>query len=388
MMRKSFFAFVLSAGALAGPVGVVAPPTTTAPAALSGAADENADSPAAQLWRRIEKLGQAVPSTQPYETWFAANRRRLRVLLREAELYLTLYPGGARRDEVIRLELSGLYELAALRGEAPTALRKRVAELLANPPSDTVLHEAAYWKLVCERSGCVVPTGTQPAVGGRRDMAAWQAACEAYIKAYPTSRYVPRLVTLCFEDAIARGDWQKMQAALEHMRTYFPDHPATERLAAKWRRVSALGEPVQIQLELVNGEVFDSKSVRGRPLLVVVWAAYDDSSRRCLRAIAAYRKVHEELAVVGVALDGEPKLALRAADELGIDWPLACDRLGWGGRFVRTWAIKRLPTVLAVDKEGRLAGIASEHSWKERVRRLLERGAEVPRGDSERATGP
>jgi hypothetical protein len=318
------------------------------------------------LWHRITTLTRPVPKTEPYEAHFAAAQERCRNLLVQLRQYLLLYPGGVHRDEAIRLELETLFESGTLRGGDLTALCQRVEEVLAERPSAQAVHEAAYWEIVCRRWRADDQRLPDMSPGKLDDDL--RSEYRQYVRRYPDSPYVPRLATLLFEDAAARHNREQMLAALNSLRAAAPNHPATEVLEGMWRREAAIEYPFCLTQESVDGEWIDTRTYRGQPVVVVVWAGYDQSACDCVRQIEQFRRARPELRVVGLNLDADVGALRAATEELGITWPQIYDGLVWGGEFVRHWGVRRIPCVFVVDREGRLVGTQVGPGWEELVR--------------------
>jgi hypothetical protein len=392
-----------------------------------------------QLWGQITALTQADPTTRPLAAWFDAVRQQRRELLERVRLYLALYPGGAHRDQAIRLELSSLFELGTLAGGAMDPLHQRIGEILHSPPSEAAAQEAAYWAIVCRHrsrhsdaaagpahdwAGSDMSTrpATIPTMAWRRGASLWhprttpwgwatggRRAVGSYIASYPRSPHVPRLASLLFEEAATRDDQAAMMDILDHLREHFPNHLATHCLEAEWRRRSAVGKPFWPRLKLADlaydptashvedklslqsrapqgaDALLDQQPYLGRPVLIVVWAGFDQSARRCAQAVEELRRGHggsgfsptrPALHAIGISLDETSEQTAAASRELGLSWPQFSDRLGWGGEFVRTWDIRSIPTVMVIDRTGKLLGSAGADDWEPLAREALGR---VPR---------
>lgn len=337
-------------------------PAQTAASASPGQA--GSDSREERLWDQIVTLRDRAPTTQPFENWFASALTNKRALAERVRLYLTLYPGGAHRDDAVRLELATLFETASLSGGDYAPLRERVDRYLSSPPNAAALHEAAYWKILCDRLAGS-NTATQPAsMPASLPTTEPLEAYRRYVRRYPHSRHVPRLATILFEDAARRGERAEMRELVDLMSRAFPKHLTTEGLAARLRREDATGKLFWLAFRDADGRSVDTRELAGRPVLIVVWAAYDEAARRCASEVEALRREHPELAVVGVNLDATRAAMSAATAELGLDWPQFNDELGRANSFARRWGVRRIPRVFAIDRSGRLVGSASQSEWK------------------------
>lgn len=329
-----------------------------------------------RLWATIVALRDPGPATQPFANWF--DHALSRAAARRAALrsYLTIYPGGRHRDEAIALELDTLFELATLQSRPPDELRQRIAELRQNPPNRAALHEAAYWELICRRYDGPPTTApaTQPTPADIRgpdtDLL---AGIREYLRLYPDSRYSPRLTHVLFDEAQLRGDTDALRGLAAYAQEHFPQHMIADELAARLRREDAVGRPFTLRFTDTDGRDIDTSAGRGRPVLVVVWAGFDDGARRCVQAVERFRRDNPQFRVLGVNLDESRAALAAAARDLDIDWPQYHDGLGWGHTFVRAWGILRIPTVFVVDAEGRLAGVTGGDRWVDLAREVLRR---------------
>lgn len=347
-------------------------------ATWTGCARAHAQSPASQqtsreqaIWEQVTRIRAAAPATQPYAEFFTAALRRQTELLERVRLYLTLYPGSTHRDEALRLELTALFEIGTLSGGELDPLRERVRQILRDPPSRTALHEAAYWNMICERTGRPATTRPTSTPITQTDSLSLNAYRQ-YIERYPRSRYAPRLSTILFEDALRRGDRQRARELAARLKEAFPQHALTHMLAARLARDAAVGKPFRLQFDDARGQRVDTGQWRNQVVLIVVWAGFEPRARDRVRAVEAFRASHRDLRVVGVNLDDSRESLESASRELAIEWPQLHDELGWAGEFVRKWAVRSIPMVFVLDRSGRLAGWSADENWRRLAAKALE----------------
>jgi hypothetical protein len=328
------------------------------------------------LWTEIERLQRALGGAMTGEAWFEQARAARQQLLAKLQLYQTLYPGGARRDALIRAELGLRFELATLGEGSLEALEKRVAEILAHPPSRAAEAEAAYWRLMCAQ----IVTESSPESLATLDLqeldGALRVEMERYLDAYPGSPRALSLAERLFRAAQRAGDQAGMRRALEHVRAHFPDHPHVEELEGRWRRIADIGKPVELAFEREEGVRFDVRTRRGKVVIVVVWASFHEGSRALVRQIDDFVAVHPDVDAVGVNLDATRAEMEAARGALGVAWPQWCEETGWGHTFARAWGVRELPEVCVIDRAGRLAGWTQPAgAWQALVRDVLRDGS-------------
>ncbi len=335
------------------------------------------------LWQRIATLHATPATSQPFEQWFVTAERRDAMLRDQLRLYLTLYPGGWHRDEAIRLELAKLFELGTLRGGDLAPLRARIAEILRAPPSPAAEEEAAYSELLCQPGEPAPPTPPtrQATTAPVRPLGADSPATyRRFIARYPRSRHVPRLATLLFEEAARYGDREGMRAIAEHLGTHFPNHEATEMVLGTWNRLESVGRPFWAALRTLDERTLDTREYVGHPVLIVVWAGFDDAARQCVQRVEQFRRTHTDVHAVGVSLDETADATRVAARALGIEWPQSNDGRGWGDEFTRNWGVRQVPFVFVIDRAGMLTGATGGDDWERLASQVLAQRA--PPADS------
>lgn len=352
----------------AGRTALLAAVLTILPAAAQ-------DSPEERLWKQIESLASDKASSQPYVQRLAETPARNAALVQAARSYQLAYPGGPRRDEALRIELAALYENGALAGGDFTALRARLGELAQHPPTEAARAEAAYWKMVIERverPAAASAPSSAPALSGDAD---WIAQSRAYLSAFPNSPHVPRLAAAIFDDAASREDAAGMDSVCRHLAEHFPDHGVTHEVTARRRLLDAIGKTFWLTGRDADAQTIDTRTFAGRPVVIVIWARFEPASVDAIKAIEAERVARPEIVVVGVNIDERAEDMQAVTRAVAIGWPQVFDGMGWASEFLRTWGLRAVPTVLVLDREGRLLGLAERsEDW----RSLLERAARRP----------
>ncbi len=329
-------------------------------------------SPDEALWRDVLEANRALTATEPYSRDVEAELWPRRLLLERTRVYLSAYPGGPRRDEVVRLELKALFEIGTLSGGAYEPLQKQVEEYLRHPPGETALHEAAYWKIRCDRLARVAATSQPSSAPVTHSDPALHEAYRKYIQQYPRSRYVPRMTTALFNAATAVGDLAEQRRLVNMLGQQFKEHAVTKLLTAQLHRREAVDKPFSLAFQTADGSEIDTASWKGRPVLIVVWAGFSERSRACVREIEAFRSQHPDLRVVGVNLDESEQKMTTTCRDLGLTWIQYNDGMGWANRFARQWGVREVPWVFVVDRRGRLTGSSGAAGWHELAVSTLE----------------
>jgi peroxiredoxin len=119
----------------------------------------------------------------------------------------------------------------------------------------------------------------------------------------------------------------------------------------------------------LRGDPFDTRSARGRVVLVGFFA---DDCRTCgetMRVIEALRKEHPELEVLGVSLDAQAGTALDQAARYALSFELVHDPgHGLAGRF----HVLELPASFVTDRRGRVRWVGGPDQRNLDLRRAAE----------------
>lgn len=172
---------------------------------------------------------------------------------------------------------------------------------------------------------------------------------------------------------------QKWLAASEtHLKTY-PSAQATPEVEAQRTALQRLagfrGMPLELKVTTLDGREFDLKQMRGKVVLIHVWATW------CLPCIldlpdlkAAYAQLHGRgFEVISISFDKDlDRLRAFLKDE-GLPWPQYCDGLSIRGQFAQRYQIEKAPTEWLVDKAGYLAGPVPKGGLVREVEKLLAR---------------
>jgi thiol-disulfide isomerase/thioredoxin len=183
----------------------------------------------------------------------------------------------------------------------------------------------------------------------------WLNDLEAFISQYSTS---PDAAEAMLQLAVGYEFSGKDDKALEWFARIvkdFGDTDLAKKAAGAKRRLESVGQPMSLQANTVDGRKFDLSSLRGKVVLVHYWATWCEPCKQDMALIATLQSRYpKEFMPVGVNLDNEVAAARQFITTKRIAWPQVYDEGGLESRVANEMGILSLPTMLLIDRQGRV----------------------------------
>lgn len=151
--------------------------------------------------------------------------------------------------------------------------------------------------------------------------------------------------------------------------------PEQVKAAAKGMsaKLEAMGKPVEIQFEAIDGRKVDVSSMKGKVVLIDFWATWCGP---CVGEIPhvkeAYEKLHPKgFEIVGISFDKDEQALKNFVKEKDMAWPQYFDGKGWQNAFGQKYGINSIPAMWLVDKNGNLADMNARQDLAGKVEKLL-----------------
>lgn len=138
--------------------------------------------------------------------------------------------------------------------------------------------------------------------------------------------------------------------------------------------------PMTLELESSHGERLPLAQLRGEPVLLFLFATFDDASQLALTPLIKLHRKNPGLRIIGIALQPKPAALLRSyATALDIDFALASEPQGrlLSGDTALGKSVT-VPMFVALDGAGRITGTYSGLPARGELEQLMDDLLDVP----------
>ena len=185
---------------------------------------------------------------------------------------------------------------------------------------------------------------------------AWLESLRTFVKDFPTSSETPEALLQLAIDAEFSGKEQEAKDLYTQIVTQFASAPAATTAKGAVTRIDCVGKVLPLVSKTITGEKFDLSAYRGKTVILHYWAT---NSPVALTDLAALKDIQakyarENVVVVGISLDDKAETLAAYLKQSRLPWVNLHEDGGMQGRLATQMGILIVPTIMLVDKDGKV----------------------------------
>ena len=286
--------------------------------------DLSADSTPAQLDKRVALLEELVTESEP-------------------ELRPQWYK-----------QLADLVSAAVQSGNYPAGIAKLQAveeKLKTDPKDEELAFYFQYRRMTAEHTKAL----SDPMVDFAKIQTKWVEDLEKFVseaKKYPDS--ADAMLELAVSQEFA-GQEDKALHWYETIVKDYPQAPIHKKAEGARTRLSSVGRSIPLSGKLISGANFDLAKLKGKVVVVQYWATWCEPCKADMPLLKDLRaRFKDNFEVIGVCLDNDKRDMLAFLKENDPRWPQLFEDGGMESRFAVEMGIQTVPTMLLIDKQGKV----------------------------------
>ena len=315
---------------------------------LGGQAADGANQAAQKLLADLEDIDKKINQTHDAKEIIALNARRADIVERVADSATN----GADRAMWTR-QLADMVSAAAQTGTYPDGAKR--LELLfekCKKGGDENLTAYVRFRQLTADYGLSLQ-GEKPDFQKIQEQ--WLASLEQFVKDYPKSNDAAEaMLQLAIANEFA-GEEDKAKIWYARIVKEFPDATVGRKAEGASRRLDSEGKILTLRGKTPTGKDVDLDNYRGKAVLVQYWATWCAPAKTAMPTLRELTsKYGGRFQVVGVNLDNRLEDLKTFLEENELPWPQIHESGGLDSRPANEFGILTVPTMVLVDKQGKV----------------------------------
>jgi thiol-disulfide isomerase/thioredoxin len=222
--------------------------------------------------------------------------------------------------------------------------------LKSNPKDDELAFYVQFRSMTAEHGQALAASGADfPKIQTK-----WIDDLKAFVEAgkkYPDSADAMMELAIAEEFGGAEEEAIKWYDAI--VKDY-PSAPAHRKAEGAKLRLTSIGKSIPLQGKLINGTSFDISQLKNKVVLIQYWATWCEPCKSDMPLLKELRSKFKGFEVVGICLDNDKKAMAAFLQENDPHWPQLFEDGGLESRFAISMGIQTLPTMILLDKQGKV----------------------------------
>jgi len=187
--------------------------------------------------------------------------------------------------------------------------------------------------------------------------AEWIKSLEQFVTDHPKSPDLgDALIQLAMAEELAGEEEKSLQWYNEITKNYASSPYAKKAEGAK-RRLSIEGKPMQLVGKTLKGKTIDlskDREFKDKVVLIHYWSTDESNTGDLPELKDLLDRYGKDFAIIGVSLESDKQRLETFLEEDPLKWPQIWEQGGLENRFANEMGILTLPTMILVDKHGKV----------------------------------
>lgn len=324
--------------------------TPTAARPEGATADPSENTKYQEALARLEKLDQSINQTTDPAQLATLHAQRADL----AEQLANLSDSVEDKSTWIH-NLADTVSAAVQQGQYPQGVeRLRALQSKLTAANEAELAAYVQFRVLMADYGLKLATQPNDFVKVQQE---WLGSLQKYVTDFPKSPDTAEAMmqlAIAYEFAGQEEDAKKWYGGIV---AQFPSSSNAQKAAGAKARLESVGKVLQMKGPTIDGRQLDLAELRGKVVLIHYWATWCEPCKLDLAQIKEMQAKYGSsgLAVVGISLDSRPEELQAFLKSTRLSWPQLYEPGGLDNRLANSLGILTLPTMILLDKQGKVA---------------------------------
>ena len=307
------------------------------------------DETSQKLLADLETIDQAIKKAKTPEEKGKLNARRADLVEQVADA------ADTPDDRTMWLrQLADMISAAVQNGDYPDGAKRLgiLSEKLAKTGKDNDLAAYVRFRQLVSEYGLSFQA---PKPDYQKIQEKWIENLEQFVKDYPKA---PDTAEAALQLAMTQefaGEEDEAKKWYGQVVKSFPNAPQAKKAAGARARLESVGKRIAVRGKTITGDQADLAEYRGKVVLIQYWATWCEPAKADMAALKELsKKYRSNFRVLGVSLDGRRQDLTAYLKENPLPWPQIYEEGGLDSRPANDSGIMTVPTMILVDKDGKV----------------------------------
>jgi thiol-disulfide isomerase/thioredoxin len=201
----------------------------------------------------------------------------------------------------------------------------------------------------------------------------WLQALEKFTTDFPSDDNTSdAMMQLAMADEFD-GQPEDAQNWYQSVLTRFPGSQYALKAKGAIGRLNSIGQKMKLTGETLSESTFDIGKYRGKVVVVHYWADWCEICKQEFSVLEKIKSKYKDVVLVGVNCDTDFQTGKKSAQRTGVSWIQLHSKGGFNGGLAAQMGIVSLPSMVLVDKDGRIVSTTlSSASLESEISSLLK----------------